>query len=200
MAAKAAKPLIVQSDRTLLLDIHCESAEQARSAIIPFAELEKSPEHVHTYRITPLSLWNAASAGFGPADIEKTLAAYSRYKIPSGIIESFTDTMARFGKIRMAAGSGGGLFLEIADEAVRAEVEAVKTLEKYLAKTAGGFSLRLVDRGSVKLELIRQGWPVQDDAPLAEGESLDIGLRGQTLSGRPFAPRDYQIEAARAVL
>ena len=195
----AANPLIVQSDRTLLLDVHAERAEQARSAIIPFAELEKSPEHIHTYRITQLSLWNAASAGFNPADIVNILAEYSRYQIPSGIVESFSDTMSRYGKIRMV-GAGDELFLEIDDPAVLAEVAAVKLLEKYLIQTGTGFTLRLVDRGTVKRELIRQGWPVRDEAPLVTGDDLDIALRSESLSGRPFAPRDYQIEAARAVL
>jgi len=201
-----ANPLIVQSDRTLLLDVHTEKAEQARSAIIPFAELEKSPEHIHTYRITPLSLWNAASAGFCPDDIVKILAEYSRYQIPSGIVEGFSDTMSRYGKIRMIAADqdGGGLSetlsLEIDDPAVLAEVAAIKSLEKYLMMTAKGFTLRLVDRGTVKRELIKQGWPVKDEAPLVTGDDMDITLRGQSLSGRPFAPRDYQIEAARAVL
>jgi len=206
-------PLIVQGDRTLLLDVHAEKAEQARAAVIPFAELEKSPEHIHTYRITPLSLWNAASAGFKPEDIAKVLAEYSRYSVPSGIIESFSDTMSRYGKIRMIAAPGpaGGaasepagdndmLFLEIADKAVLAEVEAVKTLEKYLIKSGGGFLLRLVDRGTVKQELIRKGWPVRDEAPLVSGDSLEIKLRDRCLSGKQFSPRDYQIEAARSVL
>jgi DNA excision repair protein ERCC-3 len=195
-------PLIVQSDKTLLLDVHAEKAEQARAAIIPFAELEKSPEHIHTYRITPLSLWNAASAGFRPDDIAKALAEYSRYSVPSGIIESFSDTMSRYGKIRMIAAPDNKdtLFLEIADKAVLAEIEAVKPLEKYLTKTEKGFLLRLVDRGTVKQELIRQGWPVHDEAPLVSGDSLEISLRDRCLSGKPFAPRDYQIEAARAVL
>ena len=192
----------MQSDRTLLLDVHAERAEQARSAIIPFAELEKSPEHIHTYRITPLSLWNAASAGFCPADIVKILAEYSRYQIPSGIIEGFSDTMSRYGKIRMVAadGEGGELALIIEDPAVLAEAAAVKSLEKHLTMKSGGFSLRLVDRGTVKRELIKQGWPVKDEAPLVTGDDLDITLRGECLSGRPFAPRDYQIEAARSVL
>jgi DNA excision repair protein ERCC-3 len=202
----ADNPLIVQGDRTLLLDVHAEKAEQARAAIIPFAELEKSPEHIHTYRITPLSLWNAASAGFNSGDIAKVLAEYSRYSVPSGIIESFSDTMSRYGKIRMTAvpESAGDnkdmLFLEIADKAVLAEVEAVKILDKYLIKTEKGFLLRLVDRGTVKQELIRQGWPVRDEAPLVSGDSLEIMLRGKCLSGKPFAPRDYQIEAAQSVL
>jgi len=201
----ADNPLIVQGDRTLLLDVHAEKAEQARVAIIPFAELEKSPEHIHTYRITPLSLWNAASAGFNPNDIAKALAEYSRYSVPSGIIESFSDTMSRYGKIRMTAApepaaDNDTLFLEIVDKAVLAEVESIKILEKYLKKTEKGFLLKLVDRGTVKQGLIRQGWPVQDEAPLVSGDSLEITLRDKCLSGKPFAPRDYQIEAAQAVL
>jgi DNA excision repair protein ERCC-3 len=194
-------PLIVQSDRTLLLDVHAAGAEEARAAIIPFAELEKSPEHIHTYRVTPLSLWNAASAGFSPDDIVRALTRYSRYQVPAGIVESFADTMSRYGKIRMVAATDSDtLSLEIQEPAVLAEVSAIKPLEKYLIKTGDGFLLKLVDRGTVKRELIKQGWPVQDEAPLVKGDDLDIVLRTDALSGRPFAPRDYQIEAARAVL
>ena len=200
MAINAANPLIVQSDRTLLLDVHAEKAEDARSAIMPFAELEKSPEHIHTYRVSPLSLWNAASAGFCPADIARILEQYSRYQIPAGIVEGFSDTMSRYGKIKMTGNGGDELALVIADQAVRAEIEAVKALSKYLQKTGDGFSLRLVDRGTVKRELVRIGWPVQDEAPLLEGEPLNISLRTESLSGRSFAPRDYQTEAARSVL
>jgi DNA excision repair protein ERCC-3 len=202
----ADNPLIVQGDRTLLLDVHAEKAEQARAAIIPFAELEKSPEHIHTYRITPLSLWNAASAGFKADDIARVLAEYSRYSVPSGIIESFSDTMSRYGKIRMIAApesvtdNKDMLFLETTDKAVLAEVEAIKILDKYLIKTGEGFLLNLVDRGTVKQGLIRQGWPVHDEAPLVSGDNFEITLRDKCLSGKPFAPRDYQIEAARAVL
>jgi DNA excision repair protein ERCC-3 len=207
MAVDSANPLIVQSDRTLLLDVHASRAEAARAAIMPFAELEKSPEHIHTYRITPLSLWNAASAGFSPADIAGALDEFTRYRIPGGIVEGFADTMARYGKIRLvsgeAAGGEGGaddLLLSSAEEAVLEEIGAAKVLEKYLTRTEGGFALRLVDRGSVKRELIRLGWPVQDEAPLVKGEDLDIRLRSVSAQGRPFAPRDYQVEAARSVL
>ena len=197
----AAYPLIVQSDKTLLLDVHAERAEQARSAIIPFAELEKSPEHIHTYRITPLSLWNAASVGFTPADIEKALTEYSRYEVPSGIIEGFSDTMSRYGKIVIAASDGSDELLFLADDPViLAEIGALKSLKKYLTKTDKGFTLQLTDRGTVKRELIRHGWPVKDEAPLVSGESLEISLRSESGSGRPFSPRDYQIEAARSVL
>ncbi|MDR1108321.1 MAG: helicase-associated domain-containing protein [Spirochaetaceae bacterium] len=219
MPIDSANPLIVQSDRTLLLDIHAPKAEEARIAILPFAELEKSPEHIHTYRITPLSLWNAASAGFSPGDIIAALEMYSRYPVPPGISQGFSDTMARYGKIRLVAGeqlaSGRAssrppkklvealpeeLFLVAREEAILAEIGAARSLQKYLEKTALGFRLHLTDRGSVKRELIKLGWPVQDEAPLISGEPLEIALREQSVAGRPFAPRDYQVEAAKAVL
>ncbi|MDR1239204.1 MAG: DEAD/DEAH box helicase [Treponema sp.] len=202
MAINPANPLIVQSDRTLLLDVHSPRAEEARAAILPFAELEKSPEHIHTYRITPLSLWNAASAGFGPADVAGALNEFTRYPIPGGIVEGFADAMARYGKIRMTGvpGSTGELFLSAGEEAVLEEIGAARGLEKYLRRSGGGFSLRLTDRGAVKRELIRLGWPVQDEAPLVKGEALDFALRSVSAGGRTFAPRDYQIEAARSVL
>jgi len=197
------KALIVQSDRTLFLDVHCETAEEARYAIMPFAELEKSPEHIHTYRITPISLWNAASAGLTPNDVVNTIKKYSRYEIPQGITEGFSLLMSRYGKIRMINDDNSELtdrlLLLVDDEAVRMEIGENKTLKKYLLTTEGGFSLALVNRGTVKRELIRAGWPVRDDAPLADGEYLDVKLRGTCLSGRPFTLRDYQAAAARSV-
>jgi len=194
------KALIVQSDKTLLLDVHSETAEAARQAIMPFAELEKSPEHIHTYRITPLSLWNAASAGLSPQDVVRTLKEYSRYDIPDGITEGFVFVMSRYGKIRMIQNGEdpNNLALQIDDEAIRLEVGEVKALKKHLTPAENGFSLALIDRGTVKRELIRTGWPVQDEAPLAKGEDLEIKLREQCLSGRPFVLRDYQITAANA--
>jgi len=198
-----SKALIVQSDRTLLLDVHCESAEEARQAIIPFAELEKSPEHIHTYRITPLSLWNAASAGLTPQDVVSTLNEYSRYEIPSGITEGFSLLMSRYGKIRMTSAEEGTqdtLALHIEDDAIRLEIGEQKALAKYLAPSADGFTLSLVNRGTVKRELIRLGWPVQDEAPLTKGEDLEIKLRETCLSSRTFVPRDYQVTAANSVV
>ncbi|MDR0553623.1 MAG: DEAD/DEAH box helicase [Treponema sp.] len=212
MSIDPANPLIVQSDRTLLLDVHAPLSEEARTAIMPFAELEKSPEHIHTFRISPLSLWNAASAGLTPVEVKQALETYSRYQIPSGILESFTDTMARYGKIRLTtAGQENGsastfaempdeLFLTADDETIRTEIGAAKVLEKYLTRTEKGFLLRLTDRGTVKRELIRLGWPVQDDAPLLAGETLNITLRKTSGMGKPFQVRDYQADAARAVL
>ncbi|MCL2609345.1 MAG: DEAD/DEAH box helicase [Treponema sp.] len=198
-------PLIVQSDRTLLLDIHCPKAEEARAAILPFAELEKSPEHIHTYRISALSLWNAASAGYAPEDIVRAIGMYSRYRVPGGLTEGFADLMSRYGKIRMLGAGGaspdaGDLFLAIGEEAVFREVGSLKSLKKYLTEARGGFFLKLMDRGTVKRELIRQGWPVKDEAPLVDGEPLPVALRETCLSGKPFVPRDYQREAVAAVL
>jgi DNA excision repair protein ERCC-3 len=212
MMIDPANPLIVQSDKTLLLDVHAPKAEDARAAILPFAELEKSPEHIHTFRITPLSLWNAASAGLTPGDIAAVLEKFTRYPIPSGIVEGFSDTMSRYGKIRMvsaaqltsdgmpAEAGEDELFLFTGDPAIRAEIGAVKILDKYLEKTAIGFRLRLTNRGIVKRELIRLGWPVQDMAPLVSGEPLETAFRDATAGGLPFKVRDYQLEAARSVL
>ncbi|GHV79397.1 DEAD/DEAH box helicase [Spirochaetia bacterium] len=207
MAIDPANPLIVQSDRTLLLDVHAPRAEEARAAIMPFAELEKSPEHIHTFRISPLSLWNAASAGFSAADVAASLDTFSRYPVPQSIIEGFSDTMARYGKLRLVSNSPeltDELLLEADDTAILAEIGAAKSLDKLVQKTDGGFRLRLTDRGSVKRELIRMGWPVQDMAPLVNGEDLELSLRtssGTTAaSGRPFTLRDYQADAARSVL
>jgi len=239
MSDSAAKPLIVQSDRTLLLDVHAPGAEEARAAILPFAELEKSPEHIHTYRITPLSLWNAASAGFTPDDVINALNNYSRYEVPSGISRGFAGTMARYGKIRLCSaprgtsggdsssdGSGGlteELLLTAEDDMIEKEIAAAGNVTSYLVKTEGGFKVKLTDRGTVKQELIKLGWPVQDEAALRTGEHLELALKenfaapgsspspggaspgdapasASTAGRRPFVLRDYQMEAARAVL
>jgi len=194
--------LIVQSDKTLLLDVHSQTAEAAREAIIPFAELEKSPEHIHTYRITPLSLWNAASAGFTPQDVTAALKKFSRYEIPPGIAENFSLLMSRYGKIKMSADKGDPekLILQSDDKATLIEIGELKALKNFLTETENGFLLSLVDRGTVKRELIRIGWPVKDEAPLAEGEFLDINMRDECVSGRKFTPRDYQITAAHSVI
>jgi len=199
--SETAKALIVQSDRTLLLDVHCESAEAARQAIIPFAELEKSPEHIHTYRITPLSLWNAASAGLTPENVVDSLKEFSRYEIPSGIIEGFSLLMSRYGKIKMIQNNDDNwLSLRIDDEAICLEIGEIKALKKYLTPSSNGFSLELINRGTVKRELIRVGMPVQDEAPLVKGEDLQIEMRETCLSGCRFVPRDYQKTAARSVV
>ena len=212
--AHPENPLIVQSDKTILLDVHAPLADEARTAIIAFSELEKSPEHIHTYTVTPLSLWNAAAAGWTVAQVEAVLRQFSRYELPAGILKNFAETMRRFGKITLSArdeaaaavrendeNSGLGLLLlRIEDSEVFTEIDALKSLKKYLFPVDGGFALKLENRGTVKWELIKHGWPVHDRAPLADGENLDMDLReGTGASGRPWTLRDYQKEAAEAV-
>ncbi len=192
-----AKPLIVQGDSTLLLDVHNPGFEDARNDISPFAELEKSPEHMHTYKITPLSLWNAASAGISPDSIINRLNRWSRFNIPENIIFSIKDTISRFGKLILKeTDKDGKLLLIINDKYIKTEILARKKLEKYLFPTNEGFLINLVDRGTIKQELLQLGYPVKDMAPLRPGDPLEVKLRDYTSSGAAFNIRDYQKEAA----
>jgi DNA excision repair protein ERCC-3 len=199
------KPLIIQSDRTILLDCDCAAAEEGRTAIMPFAELEKSPEHIHTYKISPLSLWNAASAGFSSAEVVEKLTKYSRYDIPAAIPALIADIMSRWGKVKLTLAPENGaatsdLFISIRENAVYAEIAASKVANKCLTPENGGFRVKLEDRGTVKWELIKIGYPVEDLVPLQNGESLDIDLSAESvLTGLPWSLRGYQEEAARAI-
>lgn len=220
-------PLIVQGDGSLLLDVHDPSFEAARGVISAFSELEKSPEHVHTYRISPLSLWNAAGSGWESDAVIDALNRWSRYPVPENITTQVEDIISRWGNIRLvesdftlpkpedpaneagtgepAAESGSEptdsdrwLRLEVDDIAVFEELRARKALAKWLRPDGGGFLVRLVDRGTVKAELIRIGFPVVDMVPLKEGESLEIPLKSRCGDGRPFEIRDYQEDAVGA--
>jgi len=198
------KPLIVQSDLSLLLDVHDPSFEEARVAISAFAALEKSPEHLHTYRMSPLSLWNAASAGIGSAEVESSLERFSRYEVPRDIGFIVRDTMSRFGRLVLRAANEGSdgheLILSCDDPEVERELASSKRLAKWLEPVPGGFSIRLTDRGTVKRELIRIGWPVKDEAPLAPGDPLELHLLPARRSGGPFGLRPYQKDALEAFL
>jgi DNA excision repair protein ERCC-3 len=192
------KALIVQSDGSLLLDVHSPGFEETRDRISPFAELEKSPEHIHTYRITPLSLWNAASAGMNAEEITGALTACSRYGVPDNVLYNVTETLSRYGKLTLrGTDDPETLALETDDDAVRAEISANRRLSKFVTPSGGGFLVRLYDRGTIKQELMKIGYPVRDEAPLTDGETLEFSLRTVTARGVPFAPRDYQAEAAR---
>lgn len=197
-------PLIIQGDRTILLDVHAPRAEDARAALIPFAELEKSPEHLHTYRITPLSLWNAASAGYAPDTVAETLDSFSRFPVPSSVRIWVSETMGRFGTIVLVpSDSPDYLLLKTESPLVYRELEASRSMKKYLIPTGSedfSFSLEVLNRGTVKQELLKLGWPVKDEAPLKDGEPLAVSLRKTTLSGKPFVIRDYQRTAAAALV
>jgi DNA excision repair protein ERCC-3 len=198
------QPLIVQGDNTILLDVHDEEADRARSAIAPFTELEKSPEHFHTYRITPLSLWNAASAGLDAESVVSALSENSRFPIPPHIQSSIRELISRYGKLRLEATDDEyTLRLIVPDETIRQELRSRPAIAKLLREEDGtdgdgdGFLISLVDRGTVKQELIHVGYPVDDKAPLLEGDPIEFELRSETLGGKPFDLRNYQNEAAR---
>ena len=214
-------PLIVQGDRSLLLDVHAPLAEECRNALIPFAELEKSPEHLHTYRLTPLSLWNAASAGFSADDAVEVLQKFARFDVPQSVIAWIKETEDRFGKIKLIAGpdievpvkEGSAkkiiehyLYLVADSLPVYKEIAANHSVKKLLtASTEDGapqysFLLQLTDRGTIKQLLLQAGWPVKDEVALTDGEPLEISLRKTTAAGRPLEIREYQSGAAHALV
>ena len=117
------RPLIVQSDRTVLLEVGGTAYAEARDAISPFAELEKSPEHVHTYRITPLSVWNAAATGLSGREMLETLARFSKYAIPKNVAREIETWVGRYGRVRLEAVNGAGMELVADDSAILAEPE-----------------------------------------------------------------------------
>ncbi len=204
MNLPAGTPLIIQSDASLLADVHDPGFEAARAELSGFAELEKSPEHMHTYRLSPLSLWNAASAGLDADDILSTLERYGRFPVPDNVRFFVKDMISRFGKIRLIETEDDRqLFLDVPDSAIRQELLTNKRVSGYLTPDErdgrSGFLVQLYDRGTIKQELIQVGYPVRDEAPLVDGEPLPIVLREKTLSGfAEFCVRDYQVEAARS--
>ena len=215
-------PLIVQGDRSLLLDVHAPLAEECRNALIPFAELEKSPEHLHTYRLTPLSLWNAASAGFSADDAIDVLQKFARYDVPQSVTMWIKETASRFGKIKLIEGPDievpikegsaekiieHNLYLVADSLPVFKEIAANHSVKKLLTNTLEdngapehSFLLKLTDRGTIKQLLLQAGWPVKDEVALADGEPLDVSLRETTSSGRKLEIREYQKGAARALV
>ena len=199
-----SKPLIIQGDRSILLDIHDPKAADARFALIPFAELEKSPEHIHTYRITAMSLWNAAGAGIKPEDILKTLTKFSRFEVPQSILSWMNETITRYGKIRLLpCGEDEENFLRLTTEteAVYRELKNLKPLSKYIiedAKNPQSFLTEVLNRGTVKQLLLKQGWPVQDEVPLRSGEPFNLSLKETTSKGTPLEIRNYQKDAAES--
>ncbi|MBR5646375.1 MAG: DEAD/DEAH box helicase [Treponema sp.] len=217
-------PLIVQGDRSLLLDVHAPLAEECRNELIPFAELEKSPEHLHTYRLSPLSLWNAASAGFGADDAVRVLKKYARYEVPQSVIAWINEVTDRFGKIRLIEGpvelialNGNEdkkieekyLYLTAASEVIYKELSAnpalkkifvTKAIESQVEKPENSFMLKLTDRGTIKQLLLDSMWPVKDEVPLTDGEALEIELKKTCSDKKPLVIRDYQISSAKALV
>ena len=187
------KPLILQSDFSLLLDVHNPLFDEARGRLSAFAELEKSPEHIHTYRMSPLSLWNAASAGLTSESILETLSLYSRFPVPPSVRTYIESTVSKFGKIVLIDGGEGKIEIQIEDERVRREILSQKTIIRLIAEENGKLFVPLLNRGFLKQALIDIGYPTEDKAPLVDGEPLELSLRTPTAaSGKPFRIRDYQ--------
>ncbi len=195
------RPLIVQSDHSLLLEVHHPAFEAARDEISPFAELEKSPEHIHSYRMTPLSLWNAAAAGLSLETVLDTLTRRSRYPIPENVRFYISETLGRWGKIRLVPTPRDDVFaLEVESSVLRQEILAHRTLGALLGVHDGKLVVSLTSRGTFKQEMIRLGYPVQDLVPLRPGAPLEVKLKPQTEDGREFSLRDYQKDAVAALL
>ncbi|MFD2369269.1 DNA repair helicase XPB [Brevibacillus sp. GCM10020057] len=199
MSYRPDLPMIVQSDRTILLETQHPLFTEARQALHSFAELLKSPEYMHTYRITPLSLWNAASAGMTCEQVLETLASYSKYGVPPTIVREIEETMCRYGRIRLEK-SGDELLLTCDDKCLLAELTGYKSIAALLEPCTreDGKVIKPYARGLIKQELIRLGYPVQDLAGYTTGESCPVSWRENTASGRPFALRPYQEEAIDA--
>ncbi len=196
----AERPLIVQSDRTVLLQTGLPASDAARDGLALFAELVKSPEHVHTYRVTPLSLWNAASLGVTEAEILETLRAHSRFEVPAAVERDVADLLARFGRFRLVPGEGGDLTLVADDPGLLAEIAASPRIRPLLGDPLGPdrVAVPAAHRGLLKQALVRLEWPVQDEAGYADGDPLALALRPVTLAGDPFALRAYQRQAVDA--
>ncbi len=192
-------PLIVQSDRTILLETAHPLYEEARDAVTRFAELEKSPEHVHTYRLTPLSLWNAASSGLAAGEILAALDRLSRYPTPQNVRFDVEDIVGRYGKLRLLREADGRLVLRSEDELLLREIGGLKGVEPCLDGVVDSQTLAVKPfvRGALKQALIKAGFPVEDLAGYVDGAPLAIALRSEALSGHPFDLRAYQQEAVR---
>jgi DNA excision repair protein ERCC-3 len=191
-------PLIVQSDRTMLLEADHSAFEEARDALARFAELITSPEHYHTYRITPLSLWNAASSGITAEEIISQLQKYSRYPIPENILYEINDQVGRYGRLRLIR-EDDSLILESDEPDLITQFLADKHIKPLFGKRLGKKRITVdkAHRGVLKQALIKRDFPVEDLSGYVDGKSIEIGLRETTLKGPPFELRKYQQDAVR---
>ena len=194
-----SNPLIVQSDRTILLEVDHPQHAEARDALAQFAELEKSPEHIHTYRLSPLSLWNAAAGGMNANMILELLRQYSKYDIPSNIAVDIREYISRYGRVKLIR-EGDALLLTSQDAALMTEILRNKRTQPYLLRQLNSHTIQ-VDasrRGHIKQALIHIGFPAEDLAGYTEGSPLPMKLRSVTLQDKQFAPRAYQYAASAA--
>ncbi|GLZ45685.1 putative DNA helicase [Actinomycetospora sp. NBRC 106375] len=185
-------PLIVQSDKTLLLEVDHDDAPAARQAIAPFAELERAPEHVHTYRVTPLALWNARAAGHDAEQVVDALVQYSRYAVPQALLVDVVDTMGRYGRLQLTNSPVHGLVMLSNDRAVLEEVLRNKKIVPMLGDRIDDDTVAVhpSERGRLKQALLKVGWPAEDLAGYVDGEAHPIEL-----DQSDWELRDYQADA-----
>ncbi|MDK8504006.1 DNA repair helicase XPB [Corynebacterium accolens] len=187
-------PLIVQSDKTVLLEVDHPDSAAARTALAPFAELERAPEHVHTYRITSLALWNARAAGHDAEQVVDVLETYSRFPVPQSLLVDVAETMSRYGRVRLQAHPAHGLILESEEPAILTELSRGK-VGKLLGARIDDNTIAVApsERGRLKQELLKAGWPAEDLAGYIDGESHPISLNEDG-----WHLRDYQEYATDA--
>ncbi|MEY4995140.1 MAG: hypothetical protein RLZ65_989 [Actinomycetota bacterium] len=185
-------PLIVQSDRTVLLETDHPNADIARHELAIFAELERAPEHVHTYRITKLGLWNARAAGHDASFILDVLNRYSKFPVPQGVAQEIESTISRFGRLVISRDSEG-LLLRSDSRAILAEVASTRKIADLLeGEIEDGYRIRDWARGQLKQELLKLGWPAEDSAGFTPGTPMAIDLNQEN-----WQVREYQLEAAK---
>ncbi|CAB0927739.1 helicase [Corynebacterium diphtheriae] len=188
-------PLIVQSDKTVLLEVDHPRAQEARIALAPFAELERAPEHVHTYRITPLALWNSRAAGHNAEQVVHALETYSRFPVPQALLIDVAETMSRYGRVRLHKHPAHGLILESEEPAILAELLRHKKIKPMLGARIDDESIIVhpSERGRLKQELLKVGWPAEDLAGYVDGEAHPVAL---STEHEQWELRDYQRMAA----
>ena len=196
-AARYENPFIVQSDHTVLVEVDSPRYVEGRDALARFAELVKSPEHVHTYRITPLSIWNACAAGVTVEWIRETLRGLSKYDVPRHVEIEIAEYASRYGRLKLTR-DDRGLVLNISAAALAEELARQERVASFLGQRIGPreFLVDPAERGRLKQTLIKVGYPVEDLAGYLAGEPLKVVLRGETRGGTSFHLRDYQREAA----
>ncbi len=192
-------PLIIQSDRTILLEVDNPRAEACRDRLALFADLLKSPEHIHTYRLSPLSLWNARAAGVTADEMVATLYEFAKYDVPGNVVADLRDYVGRYGRLKLHR-EGGGLVLRSEDRILMVEILHNRAVQKIVSRQIGEMSVEipLIDRGRIKQILIKIGYPIEDLAGYTPGERLQFTMRDFTPGGALYRPRDYQDAAADA--
>jgi len=197
MAYAPDNPLIVQSDLTILLEVQSPKFADARDALLGFAELVKSPEYVHTWRLTDLSLWNAAAAGHGADEVIDVLERFAKYPVPASVPERIRSAVKRYGALRLVQ-DGEHLRLEADDELDLQEVTHLKAVQGLIEEGGRGVLVHPRRRGELKRLLVAHGHPVEDLVGYEDGDALEMKLSPELPDGATWSLRDYQVEAVDA--